>query len=129
MIDCSGSQFGICLFVDGLDEYIADQGTHTELAEFFFTICRSSKIKAVLSSRPLPAFEEVFGGCPMLRLQDLTKHDIDFYVQSVLKIERYHVIRIPITLKLYNLATRIPISFILRLNRSSLNTLSLRLCF
>jgi hypothetical protein len=54
---------------------------------------------------------------------------IGIIVQSVLKIERYHVIRIPITLKLYNLVTRIPISFILRLNRSSLNTLSLRLCF
>jgi hypothetical protein len=35
LVDCSGSQFGICLFVDGLDEYIADQGTHDELARFF----------------------------------------------------------------------------------------------
>lgn len=80
LANCSGSQFGICLFVDGLDEYIADQGTHDELARFFVDLCRSSKMKAILSSRPLGAFQDVLGDCPNLRLQDLTVDDIDFYV-------------------------------------------------
>ena len=82
LTEFGGSQFGICLFIDGLDEYIADHGTHTELAEFFVSLCTSSKIKTLLSARPLPAFEAVLGDCPKIRLQDLTVNDIDFYVRD-----------------------------------------------
>lgn len=82
LVECSRSQFGICLFINGLDEYIADQGTHTELAEFFLSLCTSTKIKAILSARPLPAFEAILGNCSKIGLQDLTVYDINFYVRD-----------------------------------------------
>jgi hypothetical protein len=37
-------------------------------------------MKAILSFRPLAAFQDVLGDCPNLRLQDLTVADIIFYI-------------------------------------------------
>lgn len=46
----------------------------------FLTAAQSANIKAVLSSRPLSAFEASFTSSPTLRLHDLTKHDIEIFV-------------------------------------------------
>jgi hypothetical protein len=70
----------ICLFIDGMDEYIGD---HSEITQLFKTITGgSSTIKAVISSRPEPAFEEAFRKVPMLRAEDLTVDDMQQYINS-----------------------------------------------
>jgi hypothetical protein len=74
--------FKICLFIDGLDEYVGDQ---LEIVDLFKTITsRSSIIKAVISSRPEPTFVEAFHRSPKLRVENLTAGDIDHYVESKL---------------------------------------------
>jgi hypothetical protein len=66
----------LCLFIDGLDEY---EGDHEEMAELFKAVTSSESVKACVSSRPWNVFEECFKTCPGLRLQDLTKGDIEHY--------------------------------------------------
>ena len=71
----------ICLFIDGLDEF---DGDHDSMATFFKEITDSKMIKVCLSSRPWVVFEDVFHGCPGLRLQNLTFRDIERYVKDKL---------------------------------------------
>jgi hypothetical protein len=74
--------FKICLFIDGLDEYIGDQ---LEIVDLFKTITsHSSIIKVVISSRPEPTFVEAFYSSPKLRVENLTAGDIDHCVRSKL---------------------------------------------
>lgn len=73
--------FKICLFIDGLDEYAGDQN---EILDLFKTITSNSVIKAVVSSRPEPAFEEAFRKSPKLRVENLTSGDIKHYIKSKL---------------------------------------------
>lgn len=40
----------------------------------------SSRVKVVVTSRPITEFLEIFKACSMLRLQDLTSNDIKIYV-------------------------------------------------
>lgn len=68
----------VCLFIDGVDEY---DGDHVEISELFKTIA-SSKVKLVLTSRPIRACRDAFGFCPGLRLQDLTGDDIAAYIHA-----------------------------------------------
>ena len=75
------SDFKICLFVDGLDEYVGDQ---PELVELFRSVTTHPFLKAVLSSRPEPTFVEAFSCAPKLRVEDLTSGDMDLYVRSKL---------------------------------------------
>jgi hypothetical protein len=70
-----------CFFVDGLDEY---DGDHTEVVNLFRGVASSSSVKVFLSSRPLLVFEDAFGKCPRLMLQDLTQNDIKVYIDSQL---------------------------------------------
>ncbi|PMD20659.1 hypothetical protein NA56DRAFT_659659 [Hyaloscypha hepaticicola] len=68
----------VCFFIEGLDEYEGDQ---EEMAEFFKGISSgASNVKLCVSSRPWVVFDEAFMGLPLLRLQDLTFHDIETYV-------------------------------------------------
>jgi hypothetical protein len=48
----------------------------------FLTATQSANIKAVLSSRPLSAFEASFANSPKLRLHELTAHDIEIFVSD-----------------------------------------------
>ncbi|KAI0450411.1 hypothetical protein F5B21DRAFT_517507 [Xylaria acuta] len=66
----------IFLLVDGLDEY---SGNHNEICDLFSQVTQSRSIKVLLSSRPIPVCVEKFSASPMLRLQDLTKKDINRY--------------------------------------------------
>ncbi|KAF4459825.1 P-loop containing nucleoside triphosphate hydrolase [Fusarium albosuccineum] len=63
----------VCFIIDGLDEY---DGDHDELANTFSQVTQSSKVKILLSSRPIPSCVYAFAKCPSLRLQDLTSKDI-----------------------------------------------------
>jgi hypothetical protein len=75
---------GLCLLVDGLDEFDVD---HEELADLFKEITDSglAHVKACFSSRPWVVFENNFATYPNLRLQNLTHGDIDLYVR-----DRFH---------------------------------------
>ena len=72
---------GLCLLVDGLDEFDVD---HEELADLFkeITDSRLAHVKACLSNRPWVVFENNFATYPNLRLQNLTHGDIDLYVRN-----------------------------------------------
>ncbi len=71
----------ICLFVDGLDEY---SGDHAEIIQFFRSLTLRTNVKVVVSSRPLREFH----GCPGLKLQDLTRGDIERFMNSELQGDR-----------------------------------------
>ena len=72
--------FKICLFIDGLDEYIGDQ---LEIVNLFKSVVsQSSAIKAVISSRPESVFFEAFRHCPQLQMELFTARDIRLYIRS-----------------------------------------------
>ncbi|KAF9697426.1 hypothetical protein EKO04_004561 [Ascochyta lentis] len=50
----------IAMIIDGLDEFDANRVTMSELAEMFLAATKQDNIKALLSSRPLTAFEDAF---------------------------------------------------------------------
>ena len=70
-----------CFFIDGLDEYERDHG---EVIKVLDALMKSPRIKICLSSRPWNIFEDAYGHSPKwrLRLQDLTKKDIEHYVRG-----------------------------------------------
>ncbi|KAI9868493.1 MAG: hypothetical protein M1813_005937 [Trichoglossum hirsutum] len=72
----------VALLIDGLDEYDTPIADMSEIADVFKAAVSSSSVKAVLSSRPLPTFEESFANCAKLRLHELTFEDIATYVND-----------------------------------------------
>ena len=73
-----------CFFIDGLDEY---DGDYTELIRLLRSFSRPNNMKICASSRPLNVFKRAFGtgSHTMLRLEDLTRHDITLYVRETLE--------------------------------------------
>lgn len=74
----------ICLFVDGIDEFEKD---HIDIVNLFVSI-PSTQCKVVVSSRPLPVCFDALGGCPSLRLQDLTHDDIRSYADRKVRTHK-----------------------------------------
>lgn len=74
-----GTEFNLCLFVDGLDEFDGDLGNLISLIKLFHA---RSGAKVCVSSRPWNAFSDAFRENPSLRLQDLTKNDMKIYVKA-----------------------------------------------
>jgi hypothetical protein len=68
----------ICIFIDGIDELAGD---HRDLAQLVRSLTRRN-VKVVVSSRPINPSVNAFRGCPTLRLQDLTRHDMDQYIRG-----------------------------------------------
>lgn len=99
------------IVVDGLDEYesmvdsenLHDDGEdfealkslrkaqgHTEIARFFHQLALSGNVKVCISSRGLQRFETVFSSGPHLRLECLTKGDIEIYVgEKLVNVQRF----------------------------------------
>ncbi|KAJ8128692.1 hypothetical protein O1611_g4941 [Lasiodiplodia mahajangana] len=75
-----------CFFIDGLDEY---SGNFADAVKAIKTLCQGSRIKAVVSSRPIPVCVEAFSQMPTMRLQDLTKRDIARYVHDTVGSHTY----------------------------------------
>lgn len=86
LLETLGKKAKLCLFIDGLDEYM---GGYLDIIELFEECAELPNIKLCLSSRPLLAFEQAFGDLPGLRLQDLTRGDIGHYVKSRLHSHKY----------------------------------------
>jgi hypothetical protein len=76
------SDFKLCFFIDGLDEY---EGIPEVLTGLLREVSQSPFIKFCVSSRPWLVFEEAFESYPGLRLQDLTRPDIQQYVDDKLQ--------------------------------------------
>jgi len=74
----------VAFIVDGLDEFEKDVIDFTGLADIFLTSSKSPNVKALVSSRPLPAFESSFEGVPKLHLHELTHTDVTAYVEAEL---------------------------------------------
>ncbi|CZR53594.1 related to small s protein [Phialocephala subalpina] len=73
------SSVKLCLFIDGLDEY---DGLEVDIAKLFKGVILSPCVKVCVSSRPHVPFEDAFADYPSLRLQTLTRPDIDQYIQD-----------------------------------------------
>ncbi|KAH7070067.1 hypothetical protein FB567DRAFT_507528 [Paraphoma chrysanthemicola] len=70
----------LAIFIDGIDEF---EGDHRDITLFLCSMV-SSRIKLIVSSRPLNPCLSALADCPTLRLQDLTRRDMDLYVQGEL---------------------------------------------
>lgn len=73
----------ICLFIDGLDEFVGDDHQLVQLVKLFQTESKGH-VKVCISSRPWEFFKDAFSPYPRLRLEDLTRLDIECYIASTL---------------------------------------------
>lgn len=83
------SQVSVCIFIDGLDEYVGD---HSALAELFLDMANACPfVKFVISSRPISSCIDAFQYSPALRLENLNQADIRTYTEDKLgpKIDVY----------------------------------------
>lgn len=71
----------VFFMIDGIDEYAGD---HSDISELISQAANSDFVKILVSSRPIPACIHAFSSCPTLRLQDLTRKDVQHYVQEKL---------------------------------------------
>lgn len=77
----------VCLFIDGLDELMDDEGVGI-LIDFLDSLRRSSKLlKICISSRPEQAIRRRLSHEPDLEMQDLTLDDIRSYSRAILSKE------------------------------------------
>ncbi|RYP76253.1 hypothetical protein DL771_001872 [Monosporascus sp. 5C6A] len=75
-----------CFFIDGLDEY---EGNLLDGIAFVQNLCLNPNIKILLSSRPIPLCTDAFSSLPTLRLQELTRADIENYVHDTIGSHKY----------------------------------------
>ncbi len=73
-LDEKPANISLCAFVDGLDEFVGDEGYLLRMIEL---LNNSSRCKVCVSSRPEQAFRQEFRFCPQLRVQDLNREDIE----------------------------------------------------
>lgn len=78
----SSTQGAFAFFIDGIDEF---KGNHREGISFIQKLASSTHIKILLSSRPIDTCVAAFRTRPQLRLQDLTKRDIEKYVNDTIQ--------------------------------------------
>jgi hypothetical protein len=69
------------IFIDGLDEFDDDC---KDLVHFILSLSRLGNVKLCIASRPWLVFEEAFDSKLWLRLEDLTRPDIQHYVTQKL---------------------------------------------
>ncbi|KAK4151838.1 hypothetical protein C8A00DRAFT_45022 [Chaetomidium leptoderma] len=74
-----GSTDRLAIFVDGLDEY---EGNLENLVSFLKQLHHGHKVKLCVSSRPWNVFKDEFRTYPSLRMELLTKPDIEKYVRT-----------------------------------------------
>jgi hypothetical protein len=80
-------QKGVCIFLDGLDEIDSRDGPFNllVLVERISSLPNNKGLKVCASSRPEASFILGLKNYPKLRLQDLTKHDVEVYANDFLK--------------------------------------------
>ncbi|TVY72254.1 hypothetical protein Focb16_v011467 [Fusarium oxysporum f. sp. cubense] len=76
-----------CMFIDGIDEFMDDDGVGM-LTDLLDSLQRSSRlVKICISSRPEQAIRIRLSRDPDLKMQDLTQVDIQQYVRTTLRKE------------------------------------------
>jgi hypothetical protein len=75
----------VCIFLDGLDE----MDDYMALVGLLDQLCALPRLQVCVSSRPEPALQRRFHSYPQLRVQDLTRLDIEKYAHDTL--HRLHV--------------------------------------
>jgi hypothetical protein len=75
----------LCFFIDGLDEF---DGDHGEIASYLVEHSYNPNVKFCISSRPWTVFKGTFKGKPQIKLQDLTRNDIEGYIRDRLRSDR-----------------------------------------
>ncbi|KAI9857130.1 MAG: hypothetical protein M1813_008621 [Trichoglossum hirsutum] len=83
----SSSFLKLCIFIDGIDEF---EGDHRDISLFLRGLA-STQVKLIVSSRPINACLNALHGCPTLGLQDLTRHDMEMFIQGELSSHRLMV--------------------------------------
>ncbi|KAF5625543.1 uncharacterized protein FTJAE_9961 [Fusarium tjaetaba] len=79
VILANGDRIGhVCFFIDGLDELV---GEYTDSINFISNLARHKQSKVIVSSRPIPSCVAAFRKYPHMKLQDLTRRDIQTYVE------------------------------------------------
>ena len=73
-----GQDYKVAFFIDGLDEF---EGNHATLVESIKKISTRDGIKICVSSRPWNVFTDAYQRNPSLRLEVLTKKDIELFVK------------------------------------------------
>jgi hypothetical protein len=74
----------LAILIDGIDEF---GGDHRDMALFLRSLA-SPQVKLIVSSRPLNACLDALAGCPTLRLQELTRSDMEKLVRGELSSNR-----------------------------------------
>ncbi|GKU16164.1 unnamed protein product [Fusarium langsethiae] len=75
----AGKDYNLALFIDGLDEF---EGDHKQLVNLFHRMNMHEGVKLCVSSRPWNIFEDKYGRGPMLRVENMTKKDIELFVRD-----------------------------------------------
>lgn len=81
----SSYEHPICMFIDGLDEIDPADGP-LELLDLVEKFPRYRNMKLCLASRPEPLLQGRLSAYPHLRLQDLTRADLDRYARDHIKL-------------------------------------------
>ncbi len=82
LVQATAASHRIFLLIDGLDEFEGSFAEQSELVEYLKSLADRSNIKVCVSSRPWPIFESAFGNYPHFRLEELTRNDINLYVNE-----------------------------------------------
>ncbi|OAL28944.1 hypothetical protein AYO22_02380 [Fonsecaea multimorphosa] len=72
----------VLLLVDGLDEYEGSDEERQRMIDLFAEITESPHVKVCLSSRPWVVYVQRLQQYPSLRLESLTKNDIELFVHD-----------------------------------------------
>jgi hypothetical protein len=72
----------VFFLLDGLDELDGSDDVREELIGFLARLASCENVKICISSRPWNIFVDAFQDCPKLRLEDLTRNDINMYVED-----------------------------------------------
>ncbi|KUJ09002.1 uncharacterized protein LY89DRAFT_741301 [Mollisia scopiformis] len=80
-----GKSIKLALIIDGLDEF---ESPPNQILELIKKTNAHQGVKLCLASRPWIEFEEAFSHCPMLRMERLTKEDIEFFTRNELELNR-----------------------------------------
>ncbi|KAK1761219.1 hypothetical protein QBC47DRAFT_369400 [Echria macrotheca] len=75
----SGDSYKLFTLIDGLDEFEEEEQNHSDLINLLRQLNHHSGIKICASSRPYNIFRDAFMQNPMLRLENLTRDDIQAY--------------------------------------------------
>ncbi|GAB1315850.1 hypothetical protein MFIFM68171_06060 [Madurella fahalii] len=77
--------FNLAVFVDGLDEF---DGDHVRLIDVIKLFHSRPGIKVCVSSRPWNDFRDAFADCPQVRMEMLTKQDMESFVRGKFEMNR-----------------------------------------